>query len=163
MVGLTVSSLAIAQASIGVFDLNRALFETDAWKAELETLEGQFAEEQATVVQLRAELEELFATIEVNAPTFTETQIQRLQEEGQFKQLRIQQIGERVQSSLRDTQNNFLERYRQLLGDAINEVYEEGDYDFILRSESVVVSGFSFDVTPEVTAKLNEMIASTNQ
>ena len=93
----------------------------------------------------------------------TETEIQRLTEEGQFKQLRIQQIGERVQTSLRETQNNFLERYRQLIGDAINEIYEQGAYDVILRSESVVVSGFSFDVTPNVTAKLNELIASTRQ
>jgi Skp family chaperone for outer membrane proteins len=130
---------------------------------ELQELEDQFAEEQATVSELRTELEEIFSNININAVTMTETEIQRLTEEGQFKQLRIQQIGERVQTSLRETQNNFLERYRQLIGDAINEIYEQGAYDFILRSESVVVSGFSFDVTPNVTAKLNELIASTRQ
>ncbi len=161
--GLAASNLALAHATIGIFDLNRAVFETDAWMIELQELEDQFAEEQTTVSELRTELEEIFSNININAVTMTETEIQRLTEEGQFKQLRIQQIGERVQTSLRETQNNFLERYRQLIGDAINEIYEQGAYDFILRSESVVVSGFSFDVTPNVTAKLNELIASTRQ
>ena len=157
------SNLAFAHTNIGIFDLNRALFATDAWQTRLESLEQDFAEEQATIVELRSELEEIFANIEVNAPTLTETNLQRLKEEGAFRQLRIQQIGERVQTSLRESQNAFLEQNRQLLGQAINTVYEEGSYDFILRSESVVVSGFTLDVTPAVTAKLNELIAATSQ
>jgi len=153
----------MAHATIGIFDLNRALFETDAWKSRLESLEQEFSEEQATVDTLRRELEEIFADIEANAPTMTETALSRLREEGQFRQLRIQQIGERVQTSLRESQNLFLEQNRQLLGQAINKVFEEGSYDFILRSESVVVSGFTLDVTPAVTAELNELISLTSQ
>lgn len=160
---LLISNIAMAHATIGIFDLNRALFETEAWKSRLEVLEREFSEEQATVATLRTELEEIFANIEANAPTMTETALMRLQEEGQFRQLRIQQIGERVQTSLRESQNLFLEQNRQLLGQAINKVFEEGAYDFILRSESVVVSGFTLDVTAEVTAELNELISLTNQ
>jgi hypothetical protein len=37
----------------------------------------------------------------VNMPTLTSTEMQRIQEEAQFKQLKFQQIGERVQSTLR--------------------------------------------------------------
>lgn len=157
-----ISSLALAHSTIGVFDLNRALFETDAWNSRLEALEQEFSEEQSTVAGLREELTELFENIEINSPTMTETELLRFREEGQFKQLRIQQIGERVQASLKATQTNFLEQYRSLLGEAINEVYESGSFDFILRAESVVASGFVYDVTPKVTAKLNELIASTN-
>ncbi len=166
-VALTAAALitgySFAHATIGIFDLNRALFETEAWQSELQQLEEQFVAEQATVAQLREELEALFTTIETDGPTLTETEINRLREESQFKQLRIQQIGERVQASLQASQNNFIERYRQLLGEALNEVYEQGDYDFILRSESVVVSGFAFDVTANVTATLNELIAAGGQ
>lgn len=163
LLGLVVTNLALAHSTIGVFDLDRALFQTDAWKSQLQELELEFEEEQATVAELRTELEELFASIEANAPTLTETELLRFREESQFKQLRIQQIGERVQTTLRQTQNSFLDRYRDLLGEAISDVYEEGSYDFILKAESVVISGFTFDVTPNVTAKLNELIASTNQ
>lgn len=69
------SSNLFAHATIGVFDVNRAILQTDAWSTELETLENQYAEEQETVSQLREELEELFATIESNAATLTETEL----------------------------------------------------------------------------------------
>lgn len=160
---LSISQFALAHATIGIFDINRALFETEAWKSRLVSLEQQFAEEQATVDGLRAELEDLFENINTNATTMTETELQRLREEGQFKQMRIQQIGERVQASLRETQNNFLEQYRSLLGEALNEVYEAGSFDFILKADSVVAAGFTLDVTPNVTARLNELIAAVGQ
>lgn len=163
LLSMSLSSLALAHATIGIFDINRALFETDAWKNRLESLEQEFVEEQATVDGLRAELAELFENIETNSATLTATELQRLQEESQFTQLRIQQIGERVQASLRATQNNFLEQYRGLLGEALNEVYEEGAYDFILKADSVVAAGFTLDVTPRVTARLNELIASSGR
>jgi len=160
---LSFSATAFAHATIGIFDVRRALFETDAWQAEVAILEDQYSEEQQTVAQLQEELEVIFSNIEINGPTMAEAEIQRLREEGRFKQLRIQQIGERIRASLQETQNNFLERYRSLLGDALNQVYEQGEFDLILRADSVVISGFSLDVTPEVTAKMNDMIAASGQ
>ncbi|MCG8415030.1 MAG: OmpH family outer membrane protein [Pseudomonadales bacterium] len=159
---LVATQQAAAHATIGIFDLNRAVFATDAWQIEMRTLEETFQEDQETADSLREELAELMADLETNAPVLSIAEMQRLQEEGQVKQMQLQRIGERVQAALRDSQNAFIERYRTLLGDAINEVYESGGYDLILRSESVVVSGFSYDITPEVTATLNTMIASAS-
>ncbi len=156
------SSGVFAHATIGVLDINQALFNTDAWKQQVQELESTFSEDQSTADSLRQELQELQENLRINAPTFTLNEIQRIQEEAQFKQLQFQQIGERVQSTLKTSQNQFLERYRNLLGEALNEIYAEGGYDFILRSESVVVSGFTYDITSEVTAKLNELITGLN-
>ena len=79
--------------------------------------------------------------------------MQRIQEE-----TLLQQIGGRVKSTLQSSQNQFLESYRSLLGEALNEIYTEGDCDLILRSDNIAASGFSCNVTFEVTAKLNELI-----
>ncbi len=153
------STAVFAHATIGVFDLNRAVFSTEAWQSELRELETTFSEDQQTADMLREELATLMEEIETNAPVLTVAEIQRLQEEGQAKQMQLQRIGERVQQAVQSSQNAFIERYRSLLGDAINEIYEEGNYDLILRSESLVISGFTFDVTANVTARLNEKIA----
>ena len=59
---------------------------------------------------------------------------------------------------LQSSQNQFLESYRNLLGEALNEIYTEGDCDLILRSVSIAASGFTYNVTSEGTAKLNELI-----
>ncbi|MDA0687367.1 MAG: OmpH family outer membrane protein [Proteobacteria bacterium] len=153
------STTVFAHTTIGVFDLNRAIFSTEAWQAEVRELEQVFSEDQQTADSIREELAALMAEIENNAPVLTVAEIQRLQEEGQVKQMQLQRIGERVQTALQSSQNAFVERYRSLLGDAINEIYEEGGFDMILRSESIVVSGFSLDVTADVTARLNAKIA----
>lgn len=156
------STPVLAHATIGVFDLNRAVFATEAWQEELQNLEEVFREDQESAETIRAELAELMQSIETNGPVLSIAEMQRLQEESQVKQLQLQRMGERVQAALVNTQNAFIERYRGLLGDAINDVYEDGGYDLILRSESVVLSGFTFDVTSEVTATLNNLIADTD-
>jgi Skp family chaperone for outer membrane proteins len=142
-----------------VLDINEALFNTEAWLQQVEQLESDFSEDQSAADSLRQELLDLQENLQVNMPTLTSTEMQRIQEEVQFKQLKFQQIGERVKSTLQSSQNQFLERYRNLLGEALNEIYTEGGYDFILRSDSIAVSGFTYNVTSEVTAKLNKLIA----
>ena len=116
-------------------------------------------DDQSAADSLRQEVLDLQEKLQVNMPTLTSTEMQRIQEEAQFKQLKFQQIGERIKSTLQSSQNKFLERYRSLLGEALNEVYTEGGYDFILRSDSIATSDFTYNVTSEVTAKLNELIA----
>ena len=162
-IALTLFSLsAFAHATIGIFDMNRAVFSTDAWQEEVRSLEETFREDQQTAESLRTELATLMAELENNAPVLSLAEMQRLQEQGQFKQLQLQRIGERAQTALQNSQNAFIERYRALLGDAINDVYEEGGYDLILRAETVVLSSFEYDITADVTATLNQLIAATN-
>lgn len=163
LIALLASNMVFAHATIGIFDLDRALFETDAWKQEVDGLEQDLQEETDSATTLREELAELQENLQINAPTSTSIEIQRIREEMQFKQLQLRQIGENVQTALRNSQSSFLDRYRQLLGEAISEVYVEGSYDFILKSENVVMSGFTYDITSEVTAKLNEFITRLNQ
>ena len=163
LIALLSSNAVLAHATIGVLDMERALFETEAWQQEMAELNQDLQEDQESATTLQRELAALQENLQINAPTLSITELQRLQEEGQFKRIKLQQIGERVQSVIRESQASFLERYRQLLGDAVNEVYADGSYDFILRSESIVVSGFSLDVTSEVTAKLNDFITELNR
>jgi|TARA_B110000240_G_scaffold185016_1_gene220207 Skp family chaperone for outer membrane proteins len=109
--------------------------------------------DESAADSLRQELLDLQESLQVNIATLTSTQMQRIQEETQF-----QQIGGRVQNTLQSSHNQFLERYRHLLGEVLNEIYTEGDCDLILRSDNIAASGFSCNVTFEVTAKLNELI-----
>ena len=156
---LLFSGSVFAHATIGVLNFNEAFFNTEAWKQQAQQLESALSEDQSAADSLRKELLELQDALQVNSPTLASTEMQRIQEEAQFKQLKFQQIGERAQSTLQSSQNQFLEVYRGLLGEALNEVYAEGGYDFMLRSDSIAASGFTYNVTSEVTAKLNELIA----
>jgi Skp family chaperone for outer membrane proteins len=136
-----------------VLNFNEALFNTEAWKRQVEQLDPALNDDESAVDPLRQKLVNLQESLQVNIATLTTTQMQRIQEETQF-----QQIGGRVQSTRQSSHNQFLESYRSLLGEALNEIYTEGDCDLILRSDNIAASGFSCNVTFEVTAKLNELL-----
>lgn len=80
------------------------------------------SKDQSAAESLRQELlklqENLQMNLQVNMPTLSGTEMQRIQEEAQFKQLKFQQFGERIQSTPQSSQNQFLERYRNLPGEA---------------------------------------------
>ncbi|MDA0280913.1 MAG: hypothetical protein O3C29_10865 [Proteobacteria bacterium] len=64
-------------------------------------MESVLGDDQSAADSLRQEVLDLQEKLQVNMPTLTSTEMQRIQEEAQFKQLKFQQIGERVQSKLR--------------------------------------------------------------
>ena len=98
---LLFSGSVFAHATIGILNFNEALFTTEAWKQQAEQLESVLGDDQSAADSLRQEVLDLQEKLQVNMPTLTSTEMQRIQEEAQFKQLKFQQIGERVQSTLR--------------------------------------------------------------
>lgn len=149
---------AYSDIKIGIFDLERALFETEAWKLIQSEIQAEIESDRTASETLVDELQGLQSQLERDGPTLSTNEIQRLQEEGRVKQLRLQQIGARIQGIVQTRQQTFLEMYRQSLSEAIDEVFTEGEYDIILNSDSAIMYGFNFDITGSVTAKLNESI-----
>jgi Skp family chaperone for outer membrane proteins len=116
-------------------------------------LESALNDDQSAANPLRQELLDLQERLQVSMPTLYKHPDAAHSGRDQF-----QRISGRLQSTLQSSENQFLERYRSLLGEALNEIYTEGDCDLILRSVSIAASGFTYNVTFEVTAKLNELI-----
>ncbi len=155
---LLIPVAAYSDVKIGIFDLQRALFETEAWEMVQSEIEAEIDSDRTTSEILLEELQGLQSQLERDAATLSTNEVQKIHEEGRVKQLRLQQISTRILDIVQTRQQSFLERYRQSLSEAIDEVYTEGEYDIILNSDSVVMFGFSFDITGSVTAKLNESI-----
>jgi len=65
------SGSVFAHATIGVLNFNEALFNTEAWKQQIEQLESAFSEDQSAADSLRQELLELQENLQVNSPTLT--------------------------------------------------------------------------------------------
>ena len=75
----------------------------------------------------------------------------------QEKQLQLQLIAERVQAAAQERNQQFIESMRQSLSDAISDVVAEGGYDLVLNAASVAYADPVLDITPKVTAKINEI------
>ena len=92
------------------------------------------------------------------AATFIwEQELQQLNSDAEERQVQMQVIAERLQNAWNQRQQQFIESQRQFLGQAIEAVVEEGNYDLVLNAESVAYFNNSYDITALVTAKLNEL------
>ena len=72
-------------------------------------------------------------------------------------------ILKRVQQEAQGRNQQFVESMRQVLSNAIADVVAEGGYDLVLNATSVAYADPVLDITPKVTAKINEMAQSGDQ
>ena len=76
-------------------------------------------------------------------------EIQELQNQYQF-------LVQKIQTLSQERMQQFQQTYAPNLVQAISEVVEEEGIDIVLRSESVLYFNNPYDITAQVTAKLNE-------
>jgi len=64
-----------------VLNFNEALFNTEAWKRQVEQLKSTLNGDESTADSLRQELLDLQKSLQVSIATLTSAQMQRIQEE----------------------------------------------------------------------------------
>jgi len=150
--------LALAQDSkIGIINLEQALFNSEAARSVQEELQSEFSGDERRAQTLQEELVALQQKFRQDEAIMSETEKRQLNADAQEKQLQLQLISERVQQALQVKNQEFVESMRQTLSDAITQVVAEGGYDLILNANGVAYADPVLDITPMVTAKINEL------
>jgi Skp family chaperone for outer membrane proteins len=90
----------------------------------------------------------------------TQEEIRRMNSNAQDLQVQLQLIQERVQKSLQEKNQQFLEGMQDELAAAVSDVVAEGGFDLILNVDAAPYYAPVLDITARVTAKLNEMAKS---
>lgn len=156
---LLASSTAWSQSQpvIGIIDLEAALFNSDAARELEEQTRTEFQGDEQRLERLNGELRELIERVQRDESIMSEAEMRDANAEAQDKQVQMQVIAERLQNAWGQRQEQFIDRMRQNLGQAIEAVVEEGDYDLVLNAEAVAYFNNSYNITAQVTAKLNEL------
>ncbi len=156
---LLVGNTAMAQSQpvIGIINLEQALFNTDAARELEANTRSQFASDEQRLERLNTELREIIERAQRDESILSEQELQQLNSDAEERQVQMQVIAERLQNAWNQRQQQFIESQRQFLGQAIEAVVEEGNYDLVLNAESVAYFNNSYDITALVTAKLNEL------
>ncbi len=153
-----VSQGAIAQdTKIGILAPLRALFDSDAAQVIQEELNQEFAPDIERAEQLSEQLNTLAEEFQQNEAVLSEDEIRRMNSNAQDLQVQLQLIQERVQQALQEKNQEFLAGMQEELAAAVTEVVAEGGFDLILNADSAPYFAPVLDITPRVTAKLNEM------
>jgi outer membrane protein len=159
LVSLTlVPGFVMAQdTKIGIINLEQALFNSESARVVQEELQSEFSGDERRAQTLQEELVALQQKFQQDEAIMSESEIRQMNADAQEKQLQLQLISERVQQALQQKNQQFVESMRGTLTEAITDVVAEGGYDLILNATGVAYAAPVLDITPKVTAKINEL------
>jgi len=156
---LLASSAAMAQSQpvIGIVDLEQALFNSEAATQLESSTRSEFRNDEERLERLNTELRELIERAQRDESIMSEAELRNLNSDAQEKQVQMQIIAERLQGAWQQRQQAFVDSMRAFLSQALDTVIREGNYDIVLNAEALVHYSSARDITPLVTAKLNEL------
>ncbi len=146
---------AVAQTRVGVVDLRQALFSSNDAKSFSETMQRDFASDEEKVRETQEAARKLKERLEKDGAMMNESERNKLAGEFQEKVKEFNFLKQRLDSTVNQRKQAFLEEARPEVDAAVKELLEENDLDLILPSEAVVYVKPEMNLTSQLLDKLN--------
>lgn len=153
---MAVSLPTFADTNIGVVDLRQALFSSDSAKSFSESLQKDFASEEAKVREAQEAAKKLKDRLEKDGAMMNESERGKLAGEFQEKVKEFNFLKQRLDSAVSQRKQAFLEKARPDVDAAVKELLDENGLDLILPSEAVVYVKPDMNLTSQLLDKLNK-------
>ena len=158
MVMLFVAAASNAFAlSVAVVDPVEALSESDEAKKMLARIRKEAEPDTQRVRKLKDELNAILEKSKRDADIMSSEQRSKLEKELEDKQIDYQYVRQKLQKRQKEGRDKILEALGPKFEEAINQLIDEGEYDIILHRQAVFHSSDRFDITPDVTKRINKM------
>lgn len=155
LAALLAASPVAAETRIGVVDLRQALFSSSDARSFSETLQKDFAGDEAKVREAQDAARKLKERLEKDGAMMNESERQQMAAEFQEKVKEFNLLKQRLDSTVANRKQQFLEEARPEVDAAVKELLEENDLDMILPSEAVVYVKPEMNLTDELLEKLD--------
>ncbi|MGP9834132.1 OmpH family outer membrane protein [Marinobacter sp. NSM] len=158
IVGATLMAFSLqlaAETRIGVVDLRQALFSSNDAQSFSEKLQQDFAGEEAKVREAQEQARRLKDRIEKDGAMMNESERNKLTGEFEEKVQEFNFLKQRLDQTVAQRKQQFLENARPEVDAAVKELLEEHNLDLILPSEAVVYVKPEMNLTSELLEKLN--------
>ncbi len=155
LVALMISVPAVAETKIGVVDLRQALFSSKDAKAFSEQLQQDFAGQESEVRAAQEEARKLKERLEKDGAMMNESERNRIAAQFQEKVKEFNFLKQKLDSTVANRKQEFLESARPEVDAAVQELMEEHSLDIILPSEAVVYVKPDMNLTGELLEKLD--------
>jgi outer membrane protein len=153
---LAISAGAAAETRIGVVDLRQALFSSDDAQTFSQQLQRDFAGDEEKVRQAQEEARKLKDRLEKDGAMMNESERNKVAAEFQEKVQEFNFLKQRLDATVNQRKQQFLENARPEVDVAVKELLEEHDLDLILPSEAVVYVKPEMNLTSQLLDKLNK-------
>ncbi|OZB18887.1 MAG: hypothetical protein B7X58_03105 [Marinobacter sp. 34-60-7] len=152
---LAFTAQAVAETRIGVVDLRQALFSSEDAQAFSQKLQQDFAGDEQRVREAQTAARQLQERLEKDGAMMNESERQELAGQFQQKVQEFNSLKQRLDSTVNQRKQQFLEQSRPEVDAAVKELLEENDLDLILPSEAVVYVKPEMNLTEQLLEKLN--------
>lgn len=152
---LAFTAQAVAETRIGVVDLRQALFSSEDAQAFSQKLQQDFAGDEQRVREVQTAARQLQERLEKDGAMMNESERQELAGQFQQKVQEFNSLKQRLDSTVNQRKQQFLEQSRPEVDAAVKELLEENDLDLILPSEAVVYVKPEMNLTEQLLEKLN--------
>lgn len=153
---LVVSGQVAAESRIGVVDLRQALFSSDDAQTFSEKLQKDFAGDESKVREAQEAARSLKDRLEKDGSMMNESERNQLARQFQEKVQEFNMLKQRLDATVNQRKQQFLESARPEVDAAVKELLEEHGLDLILPSEAVVYVKPDLNLTKELLDKLNK-------
>lgn len=155
LAALMASTSAVAETRVGVVDLRQALFSSSDAQAFSEQMQRDFADEEARVREAQEAARNMQERLEKDGAMMNESERNQMTAEFQEKVKEFNFLKQRLDSTVANRKQQFLEQARPEVDAAVQELLEEHNLDLVLPSEAVVYVKPDMNLTDELLEKLN--------
>ncbi len=155
MIALFISGPVMAETNIGVVDLRQALFSSKGAQEFSGRLQQDFAGEEAKVRETQEEARKLKERLEQDGAMMNESERNRIAAQFQEKVKEFNFLKQKLDSTVANRKQAFLEEARPEVDAAIQELMKEHSLDIILPSEAVVYVKPEMNLTGQLLEKLD--------
>ncbi len=155
LAALMVTTTVAAETRIGVVDLRQALFSSSDAKAFSEKMQQDFSAEEQKVREAQEAARKLQQRLEEDGAMMNESERNTISAEFQEKVKEFNFLKQRLDSTVANRKQQFLEDARPEVDAAVKELLEEHNLDLILPSEAVVYVKPDMNLTDELLEKLD--------
>lgn len=151
------SAGALAEVRIAVVDINVAVLKSDEARILGEKLKASFSKEEAELMELNGKIQKKLDKRQKDAAVMGAEELRKLDQEINDARLELNFKGEKLKQRGKDANQELQQVMGPKVEKAMNTIVQEKKYDVILRREAALWIDDKFDLTDELTKRINAL------
>lgn len=154
---------AMAAMKIAVVDVQTAIANSDQSKKLIAEMQKEFKGQQDHIRRIQAQAAALLEKAQKNSDVMSDAQKRRLQNEIESKNSDFQYFRQRLQKEVQERRQELYAPVDQEVQRAIEALVREHNYDLVIPAQAALYVSPVYDVTNDVTEKLNQYYAASKK
>lgn len=154
---LLVPVLASAEMKIAVIDPIGAIAETTEVKNRTGKLEADMKGKEAEMLGLQKEIIAIQEKLKKDGLTMSKDEQKSLSDKHDAKMLDFRSRQQLAQKRIEADRNEMLQLMEPRFKQAVDAIAKEGKYDLVITRQAVLYMNDEFDITRQVTQKMNQI------